>query len=105
VANSAYQIIADAFAFVHLHDFHREGVVMRTERQLPARQLDVFHGTESVLVHRVNICAVLAVGLQRIIVAVNQDRRPRREPRNMLKLSPSSTWMATKRSQAFAPAF
>ena len=57
-------------------DFHRIGLIVGTEDEVVAGELDVFDGTGAVLLDGVHVELAFAVWLEGIVMAIDEDRGP-----------------------------
>src|SRR2546422_927586 len=73
VADASDEIVGGRLAFFHGHDLHRISVIVGTKNQVSARKFHIFHGTTAIFAHGVHIGFAFSVGLERIVVAVNED--------------------------------
>src|SRR2546426_3045104 len=73
VACAADEVVGGGLALCEGHHFHRVGLVVGTEDEVPAGQLHVFHGAAAVLVDRIHVGFALAVGFEGVVMAVDEN--------------------------------
>src|SRR5579864_9830620 len=73
VADAPDQIIGGGFSFFHGQYFDGIGLVVGAQDQVVARDFDVLHGAVAVFRDRVHVELAFAVGLQGVVVAVEED--------------------------------
>ena len=73
VTDSADEVVAELFIFLNGHDFDRVGLVMGTENDLIIGEFDVFDGTALVFADGVHVVFSLAIGSERVVMAVDED--------------------------------
>jgi hypothetical protein len=73
VADSADEVIAWPLAFIHGQDFNGISLVVRSEDELTAGGFDVFDGAGSVLEDGIHVVLTLAIRLERVVMAVDEQ--------------------------------
>lgn len=73
VADPAYEIIGCGFALVHGHDVDGIGLVVGAQNQLVSGGFHVFNSAGSVFKDGVHVELALSVGLEGVVVAVDEE--------------------------------
>lgn len=75
VADAADEIVRRRLAFFDSHDFDGISLVLGTENQVIAGGFDILDGASPILKYGIHAELALAVGLKRIVVAVDEQGR------------------------------
>jgi len=77
IADASDQVVSDFLSIFHGHDFDGIGLVVRAEDKMAAGEFDVLDGAVSLFADGIHVGFVLAVRLERVVVAVDKDAGPR----------------------------
>jgi len=73
VAHTTNQVVRSRGAILHGHDFDGVGLVLRPQDEMVSGNLHVLDGTATVLENSVHIELALAIGLEGIVVTIDED--------------------------------
>src|SRR6476646_8982392 len=74
IADAADQVVVDFCSGLHRHDLDRVSGVVGTKDQVISRYFDILDGAGAALGDGVHVGVAFTIGLERIVVAIQQDR-------------------------------
>ena len=81
MADASDQVIGGRLAIFHGHDFDGVRLVVWPQNQVSACGFDILHGAIFAFEHGIHIEFALAIRLERVVMAVDEERRPGQKAR------------------------